>query len=152
MTTPYDTIRSVTWLGPRLHTLCMSQSKKTQDATLAGERIKRAYEITGWDRAKLAEKSEILYSTIGNYEQGTRMLPVWQARRMGDLMGIPPAFLVGLVDEDDMELLRASADVRRGFLSVIRGVSDTKASAPPAARTPFLSAVPLPRRGTKRRR
>lgn len=146
-----DTNRSMTGGTPSRHNLCVAQTKKTDEGILAGERIRRAYELTGLDRIQLSAKSKILYSTIGNYENGSRRLPIRHAKMMAAVFRLPAAFLMGLIDEEDMEILRAPKKARDGFLATLRAFSGGNASTPAEPRSsPFAAAlVPVARLKTK---
>lgn len=100
----------------------MTKAKVTPEGKLAGERIQRACELaTGGaiDRTELAKRTKIKYSTLGNYEHGTRKLQIREARKIADATGVPAAYVLGLVDEQDMQLLRLPRETRMSLLQTI---------------------------------
>src|SRR5579871_1324338 len=114
-----DTNRSMTgWPNP-LHTSCMAKRGKgpadppkttdppkiTEEARLAGERLRHALRIVAISRSELSRRLNMAHpSTVGNYTRGIRTLPIDVAKRIDAVTGIPAAYLMGLVDETDMEL------------------------------------------------
>jgi len=100
---------------------------------LAGERLKRALGIAGIDRKELSRRTKVLYSTLGNYEHGTRKLPIRIARKIEAATKVPSAYLMGLIDEMDMEILMMPREAREGFLKTIKAMQKegvTSASHP----------------------
>lgn len=140
------TNRSSTWITVSRHNSCMPKEKKTDEALLAGQRIRSVCRGLGIDRKELAQRTKIGYSTLGNYEQGLRELPIREAKRIEKATGVPAAYLMGLIDEDDMQLLRAPRAAREAALQMIKSVASAKAPlgivATPAPDGPFLPAHP----------
>lgn len=110
------------------HTLCMANGKKTPEATLAGVRIKEARRHAKIDRRELERRTRIQYSTLGNYEQGLRELPIREAKLIEKATGIPAAYLLGVVDEADMELLRAPREFRVGLFHALKAMAAPEAT------------------------
>lgn len=67
-----------------------------------------------------ALRAHMLPSTLGNYEQGTRMCPLHAAQRLGNVYREPAAWLVGAVDQADRELLKSPPEVRASFLQFVK--------------------------------
>lgn len=112
------TIRS--WQGrlPFPHNLCVAKGKKTPENLISGQRLREARGDRS--QSEFAKLLGISPSRLGNYEQGTRKLPIRLAARAQQAIGIPAAYLIGLVDEADRELLMAPSGVRAALLSAIR--------------------------------
>lgn len=118
MSTGEHTIRS--WQGrlPFPHNLCVGKGKKTAEALLSGQRVKEAR----GDRSQsdFAKQLRITPSALGNYEQGLRKLPQSVAKAVQRETSIPAAYLLGLISEEDRDLLMAPTGVRAAFLQAIR--------------------------------
>lgn len=114
------TIRSSTPCPMGKHNSCMPTEKKTAEAVLAGQRIRSVCRVLGITQKDLSDRSKIGYSRLGNYMQGSRELPIREAKRIEHATGVPAAYLLGVVDEDDMELLRAPRAARQAALQMIR--------------------------------
>lgn len=141
---PIYTIRSSTALALHVHNSCVATEKKTDEAVLAGERIRSVCRALGIDRKELARRTKIGYSTLGNYEQGLRELGIHEAKRIEKATGAPAAYLMGLIDEEDMELLRAPRAVRQAALQMIRTLA--AGAAPDGPSRPFLPPKEPPAR------
>lgn len=136
-----DTIRSSLPLFPSGHNLIVGgKGKKTPDGVLAGKRVREVRESRGETREAFAAAVRIGASTIGNYEQGLRELPIWAARLIQKVTGVHAAYLMGLVDDPDESLLSADPDVKSAFLKLL----------PKKPQPPFRPAKlrPKPVRGT----
>lgn len=133
---PNDTKRSVTLAPQHEHTSCMASGKKTAESVLAGQRVKDACRKAGIDRTELSKRTGIEYSTLGNYEQGTRELPIRAALAIERATDVPAAYIMGLVDEDDMELLRAPRAARKALLEAVSSLAHA-ATMPPKSIPPF---------------
>jgi transcriptional regulator with XRE-family HTH domain len=121
--------------------LCVTTTgKKTPEALLCGERIRAARESAGIDRNELARRTKIGYSALGNYEQGLRELSIRAAKRIAKATGVPAAYLMGLIEEPDMELLQAPEGVRASFLQTLRSV--LAATLPAVTPSPFPTGRP----------
>lgn len=145
------TIRSSTAQAMPVHNSCVASEKKTPEGILAGQRIRSVCRVLGLDRKELAKRTKIGYSTLGNYEQGIRELGISEAKRIEKATGAPAAYLMGLIDEDDMELLQAPLAARQAALQMIRSLSaraPTPVSPAPGPGAPF----PQPREHPARRR
>ena len=143
------TICSSTWPISAVHKSCVTTEKKTEEGVLAGQRIKSVCRALGIDRKELAKRTKIGYSTLGNYEQGIRELGINEAKRIEKATGAPAAYLMGLIDEEDMELLQAPRTVRQAALQMIRTLR--AGTAPPPAPAPGRPFPPA-REPTARRR
>ena len=121
-----DTICSSSGVAPVRHNSCVAKDKVTPEGRLAGERIKRAMAIaTGgpFNQTQFADLVKIPYSRLGNYIQGTRRLPIHEAKKIERSVGIPAAYLMGLVDDDDMQLLRAPKSTRAAVIRMLNEIS-----------------------------
>jgi transcriptional regulator with XRE-family HTH domain len=96
----------------------MGKGKKTAEAVLCGQRMREARGDRS--QSEFAKLLGILPSTLGNYEQGLRKLPIRLAVRAQQATGVPAAYLMGLVDEADRDLLMAPNGARAALLSAIR--------------------------------
>jgi len=87
----------------------MSNAKKTVEALEAGRRIKRARDVKGFSVPALvrATGGKLTTSRIGNYEQGTRQLGVYEARVLAAPLEVHPAWLMGVVSDDEHRFLQA---------------------------------------------
>jgi len=94
------------------------------------------------NQTQLAALSKIGNSTLGMYIQGKRKLPIWVARRLENAMGVPAAFLMGLIDEEDIELLRLPRAARTALLQLHASVSTAANKSPPAPSAPFEANQP----------
>lgn len=122
--------------------------KITDEAKLSGDRLQAAIEGIGLSQTEFAKEFGMLQSTISNYVQGIRHLPVRAAKRFEKRLKTPAAYLMGVVDELDMELLKLPKEVRAAMLrmhatSVGREPSDPESQASPFPKDPL---------GTVRRR
>lgn len=120
MSTLPSTIRSWQRSLPLPHTLCVGTGKKTAENLKSGKRLadaRRAKDFTLEQLAKLVGTSA---SRLGNYEQGTRKLPLSVARACGAALGVSAAYLMGVVDEDDNDVLMLPSAVRVHLLQAIR--------------------------------
>lgn len=104
-----DTNRSLWVPRDATHTLCMSQSKKTDEALEAGRRIKAARKALGLSLAALSKLSGgiLTGSRIGNYEQGAREVDIFAARLLAKALDVHPAYLMGLISEEEHRFLKA---------------------------------------------
>lgn len=99
------------------------KGKKTVEGVLCGQRIAEARKGAPggpMNLNELAARTKIGASTLGNYEQGTRKLPIRAAKAVQKATGYPAAYLMGLVDEGDRDLLMASPEARKSLLEAIR--------------------------------
>lgn len=121
--------------------------KVTAEGKLAGDRIKHAMKIAPngpYTQASLARLTGIGSSTLGQYIQGKRKLQIWVAKRLQDKIRIPAAYLMGLIDETDMELLMAPAPVRKAWLEVLRSMAPKPTGVTasiPSEDGPFVTGV-----------
>jgi transcriptional regulator with XRE-family HTH domain len=97
-------------------------SKKTAEAIRAGGRIRDARDKLGLslDRLESLMGGKLSASRIGNYEQGLREVGIAEAKILSPVLQQPAAYLMGLVDEDDRDLLMLAAAVKRGLLDAFR--------------------------------
>lgn len=113
------------------HNSCVGEIKKT-DAVEAGKRIRLARELADhMSRDELAALAKIGLSRLGNYEQGLRTLPIPVARQIELATGVPAAFLMGLIDEEEMRLLKAHRSLRRGPVALIPASASAKKTESP---------------------
>lgn len=105
-------------------------SKKTAEAVKAGLRIREARAAHHWSLDQLAEQTRgrLSASRIGNYEQGLRELGIAEAYILADALGQPAAYLMGLITEQERDLLCLPADARAGLLLASRAMG--RASQP----------------------
>jgi transcriptional regulator with XRE-family HTH domain len=96
----------------------VGKGKKTPEAVLCGERLKEAR--AALSQSELARRLKILPSTLGNYEQGLRKLPIRLAKAVQKETGVPAAYVMGLIDEADRDLLMAPDGARLALLQAIR--------------------------------
>lgn len=136
MSTLDHTIRS--WQGrlPFPHNSCVAKGKKTDEALFSGQRVKEARGDRS--QAEFARQLRITPSALGNYEQGTRKLPQRVAKAIQRETSIPAAYLLGLITEDDRDLLMAPEATRRAFLQTIRSLQS--ATLIPFERPPVAKA------------
>jgi transcriptional regulator with XRE-family HTH domain len=127
--------------------------KVTDEGRVVAERIRRALQLARdgpITQAELARRTELPYSRLGHYAQGTRRLPIREAKLIGAATGIPAAFLMGLVDEPDMELLRLPRAARLAMLQMHASMTaqgpKNQPQASPEPLSPFESRPPAPRR------
>jgi len=120
MATPEHTIRSWQARLPFQHNLCVGKGKKTPEAVLCGERLREARTRAQLSQSELAKKLKILPSTLGNYEQGLRKLPIRVAKGIQRETGFPAAYVMALIDEADRDLLMAPEGARIALLAAIR--------------------------------
>ena len=130
------------------------RQKITDEGRLIAERIRRAMQLARdgpLTQAQLARRAQIPNSRLGHYTQGTRRLPVREAKRLEAATGIPAAFLMGLVDEPDMRLLQLPRVARIAMLQMHASMVQTQKTQPvpsPEPVTPFANhqTSPLRRR------
>jgi transcriptional regulator with XRE-family HTH domain len=113
-------------------------AKKTQEGVLAGERIRAARVAKGWSQDDLADATngKLGGRRIGNWEQGTREVGIQEGKILQDALGEPAAYLMGLIDEVDRELLALSSEAKKALLATaraMRGTSDGKTSVDTAS-------------------
>jgi transcriptional regulator with XRE-family HTH domain len=102
------------------HTLCVAKSvdKKTPDALLCGQRLK---EYQGrLSQEAYAAKLNMLSSTLGNYLQGIRTLGIYEAKIAGAALGVPAAYLLGVIDETDRDILMAPKEKKMLILALLK--------------------------------
>lgn len=124
MSTGEHTIRSWQARLPFQHNLCVAKGKKTAEALLSGQRVKEARGDRS--QADFARNLRITPSALGNYEQGLRKLPQAVAKGIQRETSIPAAYLLGLISEEDRDLLMAPSGVRTAFLQAIRQLQPDK--------------------------
>lgn len=142
-----DTNRSVTGTYEGLHNSWVTQPKKTREALLSGQRLRKARERMGLSRDALGKIVKLGGSTIGNWEQGLRQLGPGEALKLSGALHVPAAYLMGVVDEDDMELLQAPKNMRQALLATLRAASgQPPPPSPPEDESPFPDALKRPDR------
>lgn len=104
-----DTNRSL-WAARRdEHTLCMTVGKKTAEAVEAGARVRKLRDAKKFSLAKLSRLTggRLAGPRISNYEQGLRTLDIRAARILAGPLGAHPAYLMGLLTEEEHRFLKA---------------------------------------------
>jgi transcriptional regulator with XRE-family HTH domain len=122
MATTEHTIRSWQARLPFPHNLCVEKGKKTPEAVLCGARVREARTRAQLSQSELARKLKMLPSTLGNYEQGLRKLPIRVAKGIQRETGVPAAYVMALIDEADRDLLMAPGEARLALLAAIRSL------------------------------
>lgn len=59
-------------------------------------------------------------SRIANYEQGTREVGIDAAKILGESLGVPACYLMGLVDEIDRQLLEYDAAIKAKIIETMK--------------------------------
>lgn len=113
-----------------------SRLKKTSEGVLAGQRIRAAREAKNLsqDALSAATGGKLGGRRIGNWEQGTREVGILEARILATALEEPAAYLMGLVDDVDRELLKLPLEVKKHLLQAVRGLEDRIGSGPRTAR------------------
>lgn len=106
--------------------------KKTAEAVLCGERIRACMTHKGWIQTDLARESGLTYTRIGNYLQGLRELPIREANLLGATLGVPAAYLLGVIDDLDKVVLMATDEQKRSFLTLLGNDAPDKHRLKPA--------------------
>lgn len=114
--------------------------KKTASAILCGTRIARAMEASGLSQADTAGLAGMPSSRLGNYIQGSRKLPLREARALATVLKSHAAYLMGVVDELDRDVLLAPQDKKQSFLALL----NTSAPRPPEPKAPAMQEAPRP--------
>ena len=144
------TYRSTGRSSPR-HDSCVTKShgpKITDEGRTSAERIKWAMRHArggALNQTGLAEATGLPYSRLGHYVQGTHRLPIREAKLIEHATGIPAAYLMGLVDDLDRDLLMVPKDKRALLLEFARSYTASPpaaALAAPAREIPFPSTRP----------
>lgn len=86
----------------------------------------------GWTQVELASEAGLLNSRVGNYIQGLRELPIREAKALGAALNVPAAYLFGVVDEIDRDVLAAPLEKKKHFLALLGGDTPHKPDAGPA--------------------
>ncbi len=96
------------------------QPKTTMYGLIAGKRIKAAREALGLSQDGLSERTgkKLGGRRIGNWEQGTREVGIQEAIILGEALGEPPAYLMGLVDDVDRRLLKLDLSAKSAALTL----------------------------------
>lgn len=97
-------------------------STRNQYAVQAGRRIKLARDQLQMTQATLSEATggTLAEKRIANWEQGTREPGIREAIILGKALKQPPAFLLGLVDEIDRDMLTLPVETKVALLSALR--------------------------------
>jgi transcriptional regulator with XRE-family HTH domain len=93
--------------------------KKTDEALRCGQRIRVAMESKGWTQAELARQSGLQPSRVGNYLQGLRELGIRESLSLAHVLKVPAAYLLGVVDDLDRDVLMTTAEQKHGFLALL---------------------------------
>lgn len=110
--------------------------KVTVEAKLSGDRIRIGMRLAKdgpINQAELSRRTGIGSSTLGQWIQGKRHLPIHAARRIEGAIGVPAAFLMGLIDEQEMELLRLPQKTRAALLALLASMGDDPFEEPQTA-------------------
>lgn len=95
---------------------------KSPFAIIAGERIRGCRIAAGLTQEALAQLTcnKLSPSRIANYEQGTRALDVEGALVLGEALGQPAGYLLGVLDDLERDLVGAPASAKFRMLTIIR--------------------------------
>lgn len=101
----------------------MTKGKKTPEGVEAGKRIKAFREMKGFSLAHLSReiRGALTGPAIGNYEQGTRKLNIRMARILGAALDAHPAYLLGLLNEEEhlfLKTLRSHKQIEKNQKSL----------------------------------
>jgi len=104
-----NTNRSLWHRGTAAHNSCMSNAKKTAEAIEAGRRLRTLRDGLGLSLEGLSQRLDgaLSASRIGNYEQGSRKLNIPTARLLARELQAHPAYLMGLLTDEEHRFLRA---------------------------------------------
>lgn len=102
-----------------------SKHAKSEAALRAGARIRAAREARNLSVKNLSQATDgvLTPSRISNYEQGLRELPIDAAEKLARALETPAAYLMGLIDETDKELLSFPIEVRATTLSQLKATT-----------------------------
>lgn len=111
-------------------------SKKTDAGLRAGQRLRDARVALCISLAELSNRigKKLSGSRIGNYEQGIRELGIQEAEWLAPALHQPAAYLIGLVDELERDLLRLPRSTKHALLAT--AVSLGASSSPPRPEPP----------------
>ena len=76
-------------------------------------------ESCGWSQAELARRAGLGASTLGNYIQGTRELGIRESLALSRVLAVPAAYLLGVVDDLERDVLMTTAEQQQGFLALL---------------------------------
>jgi transcriptional regulator with XRE-family HTH domain len=97
-------------------------TSKSPYAILAGNRIKECRAKVGLTQEGLSEATGARLSPtrIANYEQGSRELYIEPAIILGEALGEPAGYLMGVLGEEDRKLISAPPTTKIKLLSMIK--------------------------------
>lgn len=101
----------------------MAQHKFTRISAypkIAGRRIKVARESLKLRQEDVAKAIGVVTATVGNYEQGTREMTAEIAVKLSGILREHPAYLIGLADEIDREILNLPVESRMHIASAFK--------------------------------
>jgi transcriptional regulator with XRE-family HTH domain len=115
--------------GKALKSVPKEGPKKTAEALTAGKRIRDARDDLDLSLEQLEEKTgrRLSASRIGNYEQGLRELGIAEAHILAAALGQPAAYLMGLIDEQERDLLLLPPAARAAFLLASQALNSPSA-------------------------
>lgn len=95
-------------------------SKKTAEALRSGARLRAARNALHHSRDVIAELTggKISASRLGNYEQGLRELGIAEAEILAPVLHEPAAYLMGLIDEKQRDLLKLPKEAREALMTL----------------------------------
>jgi transcriptional regulator with XRE-family HTH domain len=116
-----------------LHNLCMAQYRFTRVthrnpyAVIAGRRIRASREALDMTQEQLAKATggKLSATRIANYEQGTRELNIQPAIILGEALRQPPAYIIGLIDDLDRDILLFPAEAKMGLIRTLSAMAKT---------------------------
>lgn len=93
-----------------------------QYAVIAGRRVAAVRKAKKWTLANLSDATngDLTPSRISNYELGTRELGIREAILLANALKAPAAYLMGLCDDIDRELLQLPAETKLALLAVFK--------------------------------
>jgi transcriptional regulator with XRE-family HTH domain len=108
------------------------KTAKKAAAVRAGNRIRAAREERGWTLAELAVRTGgvLAPNRISNYEQGLREPDIATAELLATALHVPAAWLLGVIDPIDRELLTADPAVRANVARMIQATYQAARETP----------------------
>lgn len=113
------------------------KQKVTPEGLLAGQRIVAARNAKGWSQDRLHQEAitrigpgKLGARQVGNWEQGTRQPGIRESKYLAEVLDEPAAFLLGLVDETDRQLLKLDLALKEALLKTIAAVPVQTAVTP----------------------
>lgn len=100
---------------------------KTQEAVRAGNILRMTREALGLSRQELSDRTGGVLgpSRIGNYEQGLRELGIMEAELLARVLGTKAAYLMGLITDQEHQLLKLPHEVHSAMLLASEAMQST---------------------------